>query len=431
MNDPPVQTAIFAIAIHVASAAMAFYLWTQQRGARYLQFWGMAWTGGLVRWLVHYPAESNPSLRAAEGLLISVTMFFMVLGSYDLLPSKPWKQRSVVVATALILLAYAVAANTLAVPIEMGYALFAAVLGFTATCMWVAYRSTSLTGHAFAAVTLACQLVLVCVLLLEHGRDVSNSVIVPLYNIPLMLSIVVIAHQRDRRKLLESERTLRASAEQMRQLYVRLAHVEDDERRALHAELHDQVGANLSAIRLELDVATSLLFRNEYSNARQHLDGAREVAAETVTIARGLMAELRPPALDDYGLVAALRTFAQSQSFRLNLSIDVAGDDLVPRPTRLLEGALFRIAQEAVVNAARHASATRVGIAVAERDGRVILTVSDDGVGFDPDARPDGSDHWGLKTMRERAHAIGGGLRLETAPGKGTRVIADAPREAA
>jgi signal transduction histidine kinase len=70
------------------------------------------------------------------------------------------------------------------------------------------------------------------------------------------------------------------------------------------------------------------------------------------------MAGLRPPALDDFGLVAALRTLAESQSARLNLQIDVAGDDVTPRPGRLVESSLFRIAQEAVMNAARHASAS-------------------------------------------------------------------------
>jgi signal transduction histidine kinase len=96
-----------------------------------------------------------------------------------------------------------------------------------------------------------------------------------------------------------------------------------------------------------------------------------------------------------------------------------------------VESSLFRIAQEAVVNAARHASATRVAVGFAERDGRVILTVRDDGVGFDLGAPGADPDHWGLKSMRERARAIGGILRVETAPGAGTRVTADVPFEAA
>jgi signal transduction histidine kinase len=423
MNDSLAQTYIVAITIHLAGVGIGLYLWTENRAERFLQFWTLAWTAGLVRWLLHYPAAFSPPLRAIEVLFISVTMFFMVLGSYDLIPGKPWKQKFVVGATALVLLAYGVAANLVEKPLELGYALFAAVLAFVVGCMWVAYRSTRLPGYVFAAVTCLWQLVLVSVMLVERGQEIANSIIVPLYNIPLILSIVVIAHQRDRRQL-------RASAAEMRQLYMRLANVEDDERRALHAELHDQVGANLSALRLGLDVTATLLSRNDTSGAERHLGGARLVAAETIAMARDLMAGLRAPALDDFGLVAALRTLAESQSSRLNLRIDVAGDDVTPRPGHLVESSLFRIAQEAVMNAARHASATRVAVAIAERDGRVILTVRDDGVGFDLDAPGTHADHWGLKSMRERARAIGGMLHVESVPGAGTRVTAEVPREA-
>ena len=417
MNNSIVQTYIVAITVHLAGVGIGFYLWTENRAERFLQFWTLSWTAGLVRWLLHYPAGFSPPLRAIEVLLVSLIMFFMVLGSYDLIPGKPWKQKFVVGTTALVLLAYGVAANLVEKPFEMGYGLFAAVLAFVGGCMWVAYRSTRLPGYIFAAVTCLYQFVLVGVMLAERGPRIADSVIVPLYNIPLILSIVVIAHQRDRR--------------QMRELHMRLARVEDDERRALHSELHDQVGANLSALRLELDVAASLLSRADAASAEQHLGSARVVAAETMAMTRDLMAGLRPPALDDFGLVAALRTLAESQSSRLNLQIDVVGDEVTPRPGRLVEISVFRIAHEAVMNAARHASATRVAVVLAEREDRVILTVSDDGVGFDPDAPDSDPDHWGLNCMRERARAIGGVLHVETAPGAGTRVIADVPREAA
>ncbi len=415
MNNSIVPTYIVAITLHLAGVGIGFYLWTENRAERFLQFWTMSWAAGLVRWLLHYPAGFSPPLRAIEVLLVSLTMFFMVLGSYDLIPGKPWKQKFVVGATALVLLAYGVAANLVEKPFEMGYGLFAAVLSFVGGCMWVAYRSTRLPGYVFAAVTCLYQVVLVGVMLAKRGPGIADSVIVPLYNIPLILSIVVIAHQRDRR--------------QLRQLYMRLARAEDDERRALHAELHDQVGANLSALRMELEVAGSLLSRNDALSAERHLVDARAVAAETLARTRDLMAGLRPPALDDFGLAAALRSLAESQSSRLNLQIDVAGD-VIPRPGRLVESSLFRIAQEALMNAARHASATRVVVALAERDGRVILTVRDDGVGFDLDAPATDPDHWGLKNMRERARAIGGNLHVETAPGAGTRVIAEVPHEA-
>lgn len=546
ISDPLVQTYVVAVAINLAGAAIAFYLWSEDRTERFLQFWTLAWTTGLIRWLIHYPAEFNPVLRSIEGFVIVLTMFFMVLGSYELLPVKPWRHRSFVAGTATILLVYAGAAAARGMSIEGGYVLFAASLLFASACMLTAYRSTGLSGHAFAAGTLLYQFVVLAILL-GRGGDFANNIILPLYNIPLMLSVVVIAHQRQKRRMIASERTmqkifetaptpiiiarpprgeieqanpmalemlgvtpdtaigkttlehgvirdpsvrqamydklaaggrvkdhemvmlrgggderimtvhadrialdsgdryilsfydltelrraedeLRASAEQMRQLYMRLANVEDDERRALHAELHDQVGAHLSALRLELDVAADLLSRNQAPEAERHLTSARGVITETIAKARDLMAELRPPALDDYGLVAALRTFAESTSARLNLPVRVSGEELLPRPDGAVEGALFRIAQEAVINAARHGSPTRVAIDLAERDGRVSLTIEDDGVGFVLDAPGLGPDHWGLKSMRERAQAIGGVLRIETAPRAGTRVVAEVPRQ--
>src|SRR5688500_8911952 len=86
VNDPLVQTSVVAIAMNIAGAGIAFYLWSEHRGERFLQFWAFAWTAGLIRWFVHLQT-SSPPLLAIESVLISVTMFFMVLGSYDLLPS--------------------------------------------------------------------------------------------------------------------------------------------------------------------------------------------------------------------------------------------------------------------------------------------------------------------------------------------------------
>jgi signal transduction histidine kinase len=420
MNDPLLQVWIVGVAISLAAAAISFYLWTEHRSERFLLFWTLGWSAGLIRWLIHYPAESNAFLRGIEGMMIPVTMFFTVLGSYDLLPNKPWKQRMIVAWTAALLLAYGVLANTLGLPIQMGYALFAAVLAFSGGCMAVAFRATRLPGYAFGTGTFLYQLVVVSVLLSEHGSEVANSIIVPLWQIPLMLSIVVIAYQRNKRTLIDSEQTLK-------KLYVRLANVEDDERRALHAELHDRVGANLAALRLELDVAASLLARGEAPPAERYLGSARGALAETISMARDVMAELRPPALDDYGLPAALRAFAHAQSERFDLPIDVEGAELRPRPGPEIESALFRIAQEAVVNAVRHASATRVRVSLGNRGGSVILTVEDDGAGFDPDASFASPDHWGIKNMRGRAVAVGGTLQLDTERGGGTRVTVAVP----
>jgi signal transduction histidine kinase len=417
VNDPLFQTAIVAVAINLAAAGITFYLWRDHREERFLQFWAIAWSAGLARWLIHLPASSNAILRDAEFVLISVTMLFMAMGSYALLPNPPWPRSSMLAVTATLFAAFDAIALGIGSPLGMGYGLFATVIGLSAACMWITYRATRLSGYAFVAGTLAYQLIVVTTLLVRSGGEVAESFVVPLYNIPLMLSIVVIAHQRDRHRLVEAEQTTR-------RLYVRLANAEVDERRALHAELHDRVGANLAALGLELDVAARLLPGGE-ADARAHVASARDVTAEIMVMTRDLMADLRPPGLDDAGLLAALREFAQVQSSRFGIPITVVGDDSPSRRDPMVESALFRIAQEATLNAARHAAPTLITLTVEDANGGVLLSIDDDGAGFDPAIpRP---NHWGLASMRERARAIGGALTIRTGLGAGTRVTAVAP----
>jgi two-component system sensor histidine kinase UhpB len=93
----------------------------------------------------------------------------------------------------------------------------------------------------------------------------------------------------------------------------------------------------------------------------------------------------------------------------------------------MVEGALFRIAQEATLNAARHASATQVTITLGGQNGTLLMTIGDDGVGFEPDAPDKDPSHWGLRNMRERARAVGATLTIDTAPQRGTTVTVEAP----
>lgn len=218
---------------------------------------------------------------------------------------------------------------------------------------------------------------------------------------------------------------------QLTESYVRLGTVEEDERRLLHRELHDRIGANLSAVRLELYVTDHLLAHDDKAAARKHVESASSVVKETIAMARDLMADLRPPALDDHGLVAALRSLVRTQAERHGLSLEVHGSDLLRRPSPFAETALFRIVQEAVTNAAKYSSATHVDVSVLEEENAVTLRVVDDGRGFDLSAVDRASPHWGLSNMRERAQAIGATLRVDTAIGKGTSVTVELPRDEA
>jgi signal transduction histidine kinase len=152
---------------------------------------------------------------------------------------------------------------------------------------------------------------------------------------------------------------------------------------------------------------------------------------DITTRIRNVMDNLRPPALEEYGLVAALRWYGDEFATRTNIVTTVHDPKQVSRLPLLVETALFRIAQEALTNVARHAQATRIEITVEEameERGRVVrMVIADDGVGFDPQrpSQPDGHQRWGLQTMTERAWAIGGTCCIESAPGKGTNVVVE------
>lgn len=203
--------------------------------------------------------------------------------------------------------------------------------------------------------------------------------------------------------------------------------VQEDERRRLARELHDGVGQNLTAIKHRLaSIAATLPAQGQ---AREALDVAIALCTDTLEDTRNLSRLLRPPVLDDLGLEAALRWLARSQGEASGLLIDV---DIGPLPTLDgdLQTLLFRVAQEALNNIAKHAQARNVLVRVAARGGLLQLQVADDGRGCEPEAalRSGGS---GLGGMRERLRLYDGQLELHSAPGEGTRLRAIVPLQLA
>jgi signal transduction histidine kinase len=143
---------------------------------------------------------------------------------------------------------------------------------------------------------------------------------------------------------------------------------------------------------------------------------------------RDVMAELRPPELDDYGLLTALRQLAAEFSQRRGIAAELSGVEPQPRLPSIVETAMYRISQEALNNIAKHAQAKHVEISLYAAADRVVLDIADDGIGFDTNEAPPDKRHWGMITMRERAEAVGIVLRLESAPGTGTRIVLEAER---
>ncbi|MBI2317223.1 MAG: sensor histidine kinase [Betaproteobacteria bacterium] len=217
----------------------------------------------------------------------------------------------------------------------------------------------------------------------------------------------------------------------MRQLSHRLFEVEESERRRLARELHDRVGQNVTALSLNLNMVRSELPADALQKMSPRLNDCESLLYYTAQLVRDIQVDLRPPGLDELGLVAALNEHARQVAGRGSFKVTVIGTELAPRLPPASEITLFRIVQESLNNISKHAQATEVSIALEASLDAVILTVADDGCGFDSAARlvlPTRS--LGMVGMRERVESIGGRLRVESAPGEGTRVIVEAPRAA-
>ena len=226
-----------------------------------------------------------------------------------------------------------------------------------------------------------------------------------------------------------AEQALRTAAEELQSLTRRLVQVEEAERRRIAGELHDRVGQNLSALNINLDIALGALGDQPVPEARARLEDALTLVELTLQTLENVMADLRPPLLEEYGLGAALGWYVQEFARRAALAIEF--EDLAREQTRRLPRdaavALFRIAQEALTNVAKHADAAHVWLRLEAEESQVCLTVRDDGRGFHPAGSPSRPGRLGMTTMKERATAAGGSLLLDSVPDKGTTLTARVP----
>jgi PAS domain S-box-containing protein len=235
---------------------------------------------------------------------------------------------------------------------------------------------------------------------------------------------------RDVTERRRSEERERAQAARLRKLSHRLREVEERERRAMARELHDRIGQSLSALDLSLGMLGRQIASGRLEAASGQLADMQQTLKATIGHARDLMCELRPPALEEYGLLAALKDLAADFRRRTKIAAGIAGDPAQPRPPEAVEISMYRIAQEALNNVAKHAGATGVRLNLCSTAEALELAISDDGVGFDPGRPGNGNPTWGLATMRERAEESGIELTIDSKPGGGTRVTLRAPRQA-
>ncbi|MDO8948802.1 MAG: response regulator [Desulfocapsaceae bacterium] len=205
---------------------------------------------------------------------------------------------------------------------------------------------------------------------------------------------------------------------QLQQLSSRLIDVEEIERRRIARELHDQVGQQLTSLGLNLHI----MAQSVPPEQRKRVDDSLKLIKIMTEQVRDIMADLRPPVLDDYGLCAALRWYGTLFAKRTMMEVIIVAD--IQRLSTNLEMALFRITQEALNNVIKHSMATKVEIRCSLENNLLSLAIIDNGCGIqhmDEGALAE-SQTWGLLSMRERIEAFGGRLIVVSSPGNGTHV---------
>ena len=208
----------------------------------------------------------------------------------------------------------------------------------------------------------------------------------------------------------------------MQDLSARLVAAQEEERRSISRELHDEVGQSLSALLIEAGNAAAHV-SPDAAHVRQHVDSIKKLAEASVNIIRNMTLLLRPSMLDDLGLVPALEWQAREVSKRTGMRVEVAADENAGELPDAHKTCIYRVVQEALHNCARHAQARSVMVEVRQETSKIVLSVEDDGRGFDA-RRMRGL---GLVGMEERVRHLGGAFQVRSRPGTGTKVDVELP----
>jgi two-component system sensor histidine kinase UhpB len=217
-----------------------------------------------------------------------------------------------------------------------------------------------------------------------------------------------------------AEQALKGAHAELQTLSRRLMELQEAERRHLAVELHDEIGQTLTAVKLMLDS----IVRSPRKAAQQRLEEIRQLVDELFQQVRDLSLALRPPVLDDLGVLPALVWLCDRYTAQTGVKIAFQHRGLDRRFASGLETAAYRIVQEALTNVARHAGVTDVAVHVWPEDGTLHVQIADAGAGFDADAVFGAGTSGGLAGMRERALSAGGTLSIHSALGRGTTVSA-------
>lgn len=221
----------------------------------------------------------------------------------------------------------------------------------------------------------------------------------------------------------KAQDALNHAMQRLQALSEHLTRSHEEERREIAAELHEELGQELTALQLQLQ-----LFETRCSDkeARLALGDVRATLSQVLERVRTIAVDLRPAQLDDFGLYVALRGYCRRQASAAGWTLHFDAQEARSRPNRDVEIACFRIVEQALTNVAHHAGATEVWVTLRERGSRLEVSVRDNGVGFDvPGEIP--PDSVGIMEFVERARQVGGQARVQSATGQGTEITAVFP----
>ena len=251
----------------------------------------------------------------------------------------------------------------------------------------------------------------------ELHRDLTDTSLL-LIGIGLIVGVVSIVGTARLERIAENQyQQVVAARGELRRLNARLVAAEEEERRKISRELHDQVGQHLSAVLIELGNVESAMPRRD-PDVERRISSARRLAEASIAKVRDLALLLRPSMLDDLGLVAALRWNAREISRRSGVHVDIASDGSSEELPTEFRTCIYRVVQQAMNNAVQHASPTQIRVEIRQRFEEIHVAIQDDGSGFDP-RRDQGL---GLLGMKERIQGLGGILQIDSERGTGTIV---------
>ena len=216
---------------------------------------------------------------------------------------------------------------------------------------------------------------------------------------------------------------------ELQRLSARLLEVEEEGRRQVARELHDEIGQTLALLQIEISRAQSAGAAGEKPQLQNRLERARALAEQTVQTVRDISVLLRPPLLDDLGLAPALQFQIEHFLRRGSIACEYVEENVSDRLPDAVKTCVYRVVQEALHNCEKHSGATKVHVSVQQHGGFLQLEVRDDGRGFSINEKgmPSKSIGLGLLGIRERAAIVGGTLEVNSAPGRGTRIALRIP----